>query len=450
MRRRSVLAAVVAGALAGCATSDNDQTHVATTPEAPSSVPDTPGNDWERPGSRPAWERAADRRIDEHRRTELTVAADAGVEVEVAMIAPAYQFSTAYNVARHRALPDGHPYREWVGRLFTDAVFENAYKWRRWLQPGTHEEMHDVMTFLRERGVRVSGAPVVWQRRTEDVVPERMWDAVDAGRPDRVAALVDDHVRDLVGHWVGDHGVTEWVLVNEPLDANALARTIAPGDERTSPTPLREWFRVANDAAPNGRYGVNEYDILAKDRPAYRDDYAALVKYLANGDAPPDEVAFQGHTLGMEETVSSPELVARLDRFAGLGDHDLVVSEFDTPGFSSEQVAGDYLYWFLKTVYSHPDTVSFRLWGYWDGQHWRDDAPLFRADFSKKPGYHAYANLVFDQWWTHETGALTDGAFSTTADLGRYRLTVRGDDWERHVVANVTDPTGVTVRVPTP
>ncbi|SDZ76586.1 Endo-1,4-beta-xylanase, GH35 family [Haloplanus vescus] len=450
--RRSVLA-TLAGALAGCSSDDDPPSATpatTTSDETASTTPTSADTPSFVGGERAAWERAADRRIDDHRRADLaiTVYRDGSpvpdATVDLVLRDHEFDFSTAYNVRRHFDVPSGHPYRTYVGDLFNEVVFENAHKWRRWVQPGTHERADTIVEFLRDRGLRISGAPVIWQHPEADVLPDDVWAAVEADDEARLRELVRDHVRTVLGHYVDDHGVTEWVFLNEQLDHNVITDALSDADPWESP-PLRDWFAVAGEVAPEATLSVNEYDILALDRPQHRDHYASLVEYLLADDAPLDEIAFQGHTRGESERISADEQWRRLERFAGLGDIDLVVSEFDTPGFDSDTAAGAYLYRFLKILYSHPDAAGFRLWGFWDEQHWRKDAPLFYPDWTPKPGYHAYVTLVFDQWFTDETGTTDgDGEYRTRADLGTYDITVTVDGDQRHVTRSLTDADGET------
>ena len=455
VRRRSFLATVPGlTALAGCAGFDLRQRDGTNTDAEPTPDRDPiPENDWERADPLPEWERAAEARIDANRRSEVTVevtrdgepVADAGVELR--LLEHAYDFSTAYNVSRHRDTPAGSPYRRWVGRLFNGAVFENAHKWRLWAEEGGHERTHGVLDFLRANGVEVSGAPVIWQHDEQDVLPPAVWDALEAGEVERLRSLIDEHIREIVGHNVADHGVGEWVLLNEQLAEHGLTDALSDAPATESP-PLREWFATAREAAPSATLAVNDYDILSLDRTEQRDRYARLVEYLDGGEAPPDEVGFQSHFTAPGDRISVAEQQSRLDRFAALTDADLVVSEFDTVDFDSEGQAWEYLYRFLKLTYSHPATSSFRLWGYWDEQHWANDAPLFRADWSKKPGYHAYANLVFEQWFTDAMGATdAEGTFGATADLGSYALRVDAGGETVETRREVRSPEPTTLRV---
>jgi len=78
---------------------------------------------------------------------------------------------------------------------------------------------------------------------------------------------------------------------------------------------------------------------------------------------------------------------------------------------------------FLTVTFSHSSTDGFLMWGFWDGNHWFENAPMFNLDWSIKPSGQAFLDLVFDEWWTDETHQ-TDAAGQATVRgfKGRYEL----------------------------
>jgi hypothetical protein len=79
---------------------------------------------------------------------------------------------------------------------------------------------------------------------------------------------------------------------------------------------------------------------------------------------------------------------------------------------------------FLTIVFSHPAVESFLMWGFWDGAHWYDDAPIFREDWSVKPSGQVFLDLVFDTWWTDETAVTdSDGMVTFRGYHGDYDVT---------------------------
>jgi hypothetical protein len=65
------------------------------------------------------------------------------------------------------------------------------------------------------------------------------------------------------------------------------------------------------------------------------------------------------------------------------------------------------------------------MWGFWDGAHWKNNAPLFRRDWSEKPAAKAYRELVLGRFRTDVKGK-TDaaGKYATRGFLGDYELSV--------------------------
>ena len=65
------------------------------------------------------------------------------------------------------------------------------------------------------------------------------------------------------------------------------------------------------------------------------------------------------------------------------------------------------------------------MWGFWDNMSTWGNAPLFDADWNLKPSGEQYLDLVYNQWWTQESGTTAaDGKYSTRAYYGTYDITV--------------------------
>jgi len=71
------------------------------------------------------------------------------------------------------------------------------------------------------------------------------------------------------------------------------------------------------------------------------------------------------------------------------------------------------------------------MWGFWEGANWIPASSLYKRDWSPTPAAEAYKNLIFNEWWTKESGtANRKGIFSTSAFYGKYRITVGGNSKE--------------------
>ena len=186
---------------------------------------------------------------------------------------------------------------------------------------------------------------------------------------------------------------------------------------------------TAHDAAPDVRLFINEFHILVGDFDQHRETYEKIIRNLLERDAPLHGIGFQSHFHGGHLTPPIQTVRERLDHFAGFG-LPLLVTEFDMFGKGWRE--GQKQAWmrdFLTMCYSHPAVEGFYLWGFWDGRHWTNDAPLFTADWTLKPEGQAWMDLVYGAWWTDESGTTdAEGRYAVRASLGEHAITVTGPD----------------------
>ena len=146
---------------------------------------------------------------------------------------------------------------------------------------------------------------------------------------------------------------------------------------------------------------------------------------LAAG-APIDGIGLQSH---FDSNLTPPSRVLELlDQFAAFG-KDLQVTEFDV-AVADEQVQADYTRDFLTVCFSHPAMKGFMIWGFWEGAHWRPSAAMLRRDWSTKPNYDAWNDLIYRQWWTDMRGVTAARRHVPYARLPR-RLRRRSHDRRR-------------------
>lgn len=399
-----------------------------------------------------SWAERTRQGIQTHRTTDVTVTVstaegepveDAIVDVE--MQAHEFQFGTAVNAGR-LIERETEQYQEYLTDLFNTAVLEAHHKWALWEQ---NAELADAATtWLLEHGLAVRGHTAIWQHLGHDVVPEDVVAKLNSDDPDRTEYLADrttTHVSDILGHYSGD--MTDWDVVNEQLHHSAITDVLAPEAPPEESPPVAEWFQVAADADPDAELYINDYDIVTGGETEQA-AYETLAGYIQESGAPIDGVGFQAHFDSRSEAVEPDEFLALLDRYASL-DVSLKVTEYDTTGADwTEQAEAEHLETVLKTLFSHPAAEGFLMWGFWDGEHWRNNAPLFRNDWSKKPAYDTYTGLVFDDWWTETSGKTdADGQYQTQAFLGDYELTATVNGESTTVTTSLTDSASETVDI---
>lgn len=367
-----------------------------------------------------AWRRAAERRIELIRKANLAirVLTPAGVpvrgaQVRARLVRPAFGWGTA--VAAERLLgtgPDSDRYRDFIRANFTFAVLENDLKWGPFEQ--NPNRALDALHWLRDNGIaRVRGHNLVW--------PGWQWMPADvrnlASNPAALAQRILERIRNTAAATRGL--VVDWDVVNEPV-ANRDVLDIL-GD-----AVMADWFRAAKDADPAPRLFINEYDILSANGANLRKQnaYYSMIRMLQERGAPIEGIGMQGHF----SSATPPErMLEILDRFARLG-LPIVITEFDF-ATKDEELQAQFFRDLLIAAFSHPAVTDFLMWGFWEGSHWKPDGAMIRRDWSEKPAYRVWRELVWQRWRT-DTGGLTSsaGAFVSRGFLGDYEITVQAGD----------------------
>jgi GH35 family endo-1,4-beta-xylanase len=367
-----------------------------------------------------AWRAAADQRIREIRMAPIRVQVDAadgtplpGVAVSLRMNRHAFPFGTAVAAPLLLKASDPDPsagrYRAELLRWFNSAGLENHLKIGLWKQDRT--VALDALQWLATNRLPSRGHCLVWPGWKN--LPPELKDL--SSSPEKTRRYITDHIRDILSATRGQ--LFHWDVINEPYANHDLMDLL--GNE-----VMAEWFKVARECDPKPVLFMNDYQILAsggQTNTPHQRHFEQTARFLIAQGAPIGGLGLQSHFGGYPTPPAV--LLQILDRLAELN-LQLAVTEYDFET-RDERLQADYLRDFLTIIFSHPSIVSFQMWGFWDGNHWKKNAPLFRSDWSLKPSGEVYRHLVFERWWTSvegETGP--DGQFNTTGFLGDYDLTV--------------------------
>jgi endo-1,4-beta-xylanase len=388
------------------------------------------------------WRKAAAERIEQLRKRDLSIVVQdkagrpvAGAEVVVHQTRQAFGFGSAV-VAQTLNGRGNERYKELTAELFNTAVFENNLKWQPlagdWGGGWTVDVASKGADWLSAHGIQTRGHVLVWPSWRN--LP-RSAKALEK-EPAKLRAAVNAHVTELTMAMRGK--LVHWDVLNEPFDNHDLMDLF--GDD-----VMLEWFKAARAADPNVKLFINDYAILSGgggDTP-HRDHYEKTIKFLIDRGAPLDGIGMQGH---FGAALTGPEdLLKLLDRYAKFG-KQIWITEFDVD-LEDEALAGQFTRDFYTTLFSHPAVGGIMMWGFWDGAHWRRNAPLYRKDWSLKPAGAAYRDLVLKAWRTDEV-AKTDatGTYKTRAFLGNYALKVASGGQSKTVELELL-PTGGRVVV---
>ncbi|HEU4582567.1 MAG TPA: endo-1,4-beta-xylanase [Polyangiaceae bacterium] len=378
------------------------------------------------------WRAKAEQRIDQLRKADLVVkvvGSDGkpvkGATVSAKLTRHAFHFGTA---APAETLLNGGN-EKFVGllrELFNTVTLENDLKWQAledWSFP--LERGVRGVDWLREAGMDVRGHVLVWPGWPN--LPGYLQRFKD--NPAQLREEVTAHIREVATAVKGK--VIQWDVVNEPFTMHDLLDILGP-------EVMVDWFKQTHAIDPAPKLYINDFAILSGGggTTPHRDHYEKMIQLLVDKGAPFDGIGLQGH---FGSSLTSPDdLMAILDRYAKFK-KDIAVTEFDVV-IDDEETAGNFVRDFYTVLFSHPAVTTIMMWGFWDTNHWKKNAVMYRGDWSLKPGGQAYRDLVFGKWRTQEQGT-TDaaGQFKLRGFKGNYDVEVKRGSDTRTVKATLAD-----------
>ncbi len=348
------------------------------------------------------WRAEANARIEQHRKGDLTVRVmDAAgrpvpeATVKVAMKRHAYGFGSMVN---DRDLATNPRYRDHVLKLFNQATVN--VKWEGW--EGRVKSLPPTLKLLRDNNFQIHAHAIVWPgwRR----LPKSL-EAMQ-NEPEKLRHTVRDHVREAMLLTKGRIDSVD--VVNETFNAQSLQGVL--GKEE-----MAQWFKIAHEVDPKVILMLNENSLESGRKTEH---VISEVKFLRAQGAPIGGIGTQAHV----SATSIPQIIANWQRLAQLG-LPMKITEYDTVT-PDDELQGEFMRDLMIAWFSLPQSDAFIMWGFWDGNHWLNDSPLFYADWSPKPGLKHWNDLIFKQWWTNSQGATgAAGDYKARGFLGDYEIT---------------------------
>ncbi|MCP5110900.1 MAG: endo-1,4-beta-xylanase, partial [bacterium] len=340
------------------------------------------------------WRKAAAARIEKHRKAGLRVRvvdpegnAVPGVTVRVQQVRHAFGFGAAVSASYFAGdSASMRRFRQMVAKHFNKVVLENDLKWPGWeiAKSNTHgtyrrEYIDAALAWLARHDIQVRGHYVSWAPLDRDGAGG----GPEANLKERLFAHIDEKlpaVGTRVAEWDGVNHIAGW------------GRTI---EDLYGPDIFADIVARARRRAPHASIWVNEGRILPGG--SRQGEYERLIRYLIDHGQPPDGIGMMAH---MDITSLTPpeEIYRRLDRFAALVPR-LQLTELDVETWD-EQLQADYQRDLMTIAFSHPAMDGIVMWGFWEGDHWRPDAALWREDWSIKPIGQLWVDHVFGKWRT--------------------------------------------------
>ena len=384
------------------------------------------------------WRAEAAQRIEQIRKADLSVqvlGADLtpleNVSVEFNMVEHDFEFGTAVavqNIAGNSLQNDTYEDRlldlDGEGHRFNSVVFENAVKWDAWEEGWfgvTQADKVATLAWLQDRGFPVRGHTLIWPsfgNMPDDIVANQ-------NDPNYILDRVVEHVETILTYPGLEGGFKDWDVINEISILQDLADAMqgAPG----YPTGREIYLDILDkfyEADPNGVAYLNDYTVFgAGSSPQLYADFKTYLQEIVDAGSNFDGIGFQGH-IGVYPT-GIPEYYDILEDFSNTFGKRSKITEYDIKPEVDDDLAAQYLRDFYTMTFSHPSMDGILMWGYWDGNHWFNNAPMFDEDWTLKPAGEAFLDLVFEEWWTEVDGSTdVNGLYATRGFKGTYEVVV--------------------------
>lgn len=360
-----------------------------------------------------SWRAEANARIEAYRKGDMEITIRdqngnpiTGAQVQVKMTEHDFKFGTAVNSNLIFGTDENSEiYREKLKENFNSVVMENEMKWPWWEKDKA--KTVNLYNWLGEQGLTVRGHNLLWDSSSR--LPVDIGGLLNS--PEQLNKRIKDHIHETAGYFKGR--LSEWDVLNEPV-LNNMIRGVY-GDQIAV-----EWFKEAKEADPNAKLFVNETQILGLDAPVIG-NFSNILQSLNDHNAPLDGVGIQAH---FGSTPVSPmafyDQITHFTQYA----NEIAITEFDM-NTAKEDIQGKFTHDILLATFSHPNVSSFTMWGFWDGAHWQNNAPLFRNDWTLKPSGEEWQELIYNTWWTEVAGTTnSDGIYKLRGFYGDYDITV--------------------------
>lgn len=387
------------------------------------------------------WREEALKRIEKYRVRDINVSVTdedgnpiQGAEISANMTRSEFMWGSIGPVAYSTIL--GSTLRDYMLEKFNAVTPENSTKIGGYTNGGGATAV-DHANFTIDNNLYLHGHAILWDSYT------RQYDELNAAMPTMSEAEIREtfysYASELIRYF-GDSMVQLDVL-NEPR-ANSKTR------DRFGVDWIADLFRLSgllrDEYAPDVKLYLNETGITGSEshwNNVYR--LNELVANLLKEGAVLEGVGHQYHGV----PIYYPQTIYnQFDYVTDLVD-EITITEYDSVysgNALSKQEAleleGDFLRDSIIMAYSNPKMKGFIMWGMYDQQHWRGDAPMLDREFNEKPGVKYWDQLVLDEWKT-QTGGKTDenGICAMRGHRGEYEVTVKVGGKETKTTLKVSD-----------
>jgi endo-1,4-beta-xylanase len=203
-------------------------------------------------------------------------------------------------------------------------------------------------------------------------------------QPAWLAGLSSVEQKEEVEEWIQSYcsryPETDFIdVVNEPIHAPPTYKAALGGDGSTGWDWVIWSFEKARQHCPNAKLFLNDYNII--NSASATNAYIQIINLLKARNLI-DGIGEQGHFL---EAVPLTTIKENLNKLGEL-DLPIHISEFDVHILSDTDQKNKYAELF-PALWSHPAVKGVTLWGYRQGEIWRENAYLIRSNGTNRPAF---------------------------------------------------------------
>jgi endo-1,4-beta-xylanase len=349
-----------------------------------------------------------------------------GATVKVQQTAHQFAFGTALSSYIFR--PEVNPaerekYLAIAQSLFNTGVHENGLKWlTNEPQRGqvSYADTDSVLTWSDQHyPIKLRGHTLFWE------VTQWNQDWLKTLSPAELRNAAQQRATDVCQRYKGRF--LEYDVLNEMLHDRFFRSRLGDGI-------VKDMFLWCKAADPDAKLYLNDYGIVSRWKI---NEFVQQVKDLQRQGVPIDGIGIQAHVI-VEKTTpqtmqSALETVAQFNL-------PLKITEVSVGG-ETDDIQAQNLVDLYQVAFAQPAVQGIYLWGFWENAHWQPTAAIYRRDFSPKAGAIAYKDLIFNQWWTQETGTSNaQGEYKTRAFFGQHKITASVNGKSVDMTISVTTP----------
>jgi endo-1,4-beta-xylanase len=299
------------------------------------------------------------------------------------------------SAARADALANDAQYGSLLAHEFSMLVPENELKWDTTEpQRGIYNfaPADQLVAFANSHKMQVRGTPLVWYLQNPSWLTTGSWTA------DTLGSVLDNHITNVVGHFVGV--AKQWDVVNEAFNDDGTTRS-SLWSQTLGTGYIDRAFQDAHAADPDAKLFYNDYNLEWSNPKA--DAVYSMVASMKQRGVPIDGVGFQMHALA--GFPPGADLQQQFARYAAIG-VDVAITEMDVripvPTTSADLDAQAKTYHdAVAACVASSNCHTVLVWGFTDKYSWIPTffpgygaADLYDANFAPKLARTAVENAL--------------------------------------------------------